>query len=140
MATYKAKTIVTRKSVASFIRSLPDPVKRADSARITEIMQEISGLEPRMWGPAIVGFGSYHFKYDSGHEGDAPLIGFSPRKAALTLYLPAEFEKREELLKTFGKHSTSKACIYVKKLDDISIPVLRKMITNALRKKKRDGC
>ena len=86
-----------------------------------------------MWGPSIIGFGSYHYKYDSGHEGDSPLVGFSPRAAALTLYLSGSFEQREELLEKFGKHKTDKGCIYVKKLDDIHIDTLQKMITNHIK-------
>lgn len=138
MTKIKAKTIETSKSVSAFLKSIPDPVKRAGCIRVAAIMQEISGFEPKMWGPAIVGFGSYHYKYESGHEGDAPLIGFSPRKAAIVLYLPSNFTGREALLKSFGKHTSSKACIYVKKLEDISIPVLRKMVTNALKTKKEN--
>jgi len=86
-----------------------------------------------MWGPSIVGFGSYHYKYDSGHEGDSPLVGFSPRASALTLYLSGNFEKREELLEKLGKHKTDKGCIYIKKLADINIETLQKMITNHIR-------
>ena len=85
-----------------------------------------------MWGSAIIGFGSYHYKYESGREGDAPLVGFSPRKNEFALYIP-NFEKKEELLKEFGKHETAKACVYIKKVEDINIEVLKKMVTHSIR-------
>jgi hypothetical protein len=136
MANAKAKTVVTTKSVTSFIKSVPDEAKQKDCFRIIEIMQQQSGFEPKMWGPAIVGFGSYHYKYESGREGDAPLCGFSPRKAAISLYLFLGAEDRKELLGKFGKHTTAKYCIYIKKLDDISIPVLKKMIKISVKRMK----
>jgi hypothetical protein len=88
-----------------------------------------------MWGPSIVGFGSYHYKYESGREGDAPLIGFSPRKAAISLYLGCEAAKKEALLEKFGKHKHGKGCIYVKKLSDISMAVLKKLVDESLKYK-----
>jgi hypothetical protein len=94
-------------------------------------MQAQTGFEPKMWGPSIIGFGSYHYKYASGHEGDAPLVGFSPRKDAISLYL-FNFNGKDELLKKFGKHKAAKACIYVKKLADIDSKVLKTMITNSV--------
>jgi hypothetical protein len=107
-------------------------VKRNDSFKLIEVFKSITGHEPKMWGPSIIGFGSYHYKYESGHEGDAPLAGFSPRKDSLVLYIAPEFEKREELLLQLGKHKSSKACVYVKKLDDIDIPILKKIIKNSM--------
>ncbi|MNG19807.1 hypothetical protein D3C84_1040090 [compost metagenome] len=92
-------------------------------------MQEETGFEPKMWGPSIIGFGSYHYKYASGHEGDAPLAGFSPRKAAISLYVYLSEENREELLSKFGKHRTAKSCIYVKKLSDIDVEILKEMVS-----------
>ena len=86
-----------------------------------------------MWGPSIVGFGSYHYKYESGHEGDAPLVAFSPRAAAISLYLSGNFDKREELLQKFGKHKAEKGCIYIKKLSDVNIEVLKEMISNHIK-------
>jgi hypothetical protein len=86
-----------------------------------------------MWGSGIVGFGSYHYKYDSGREGDSLLVGFSPRASAITLYLSGHFEKREELLQKLGKHKTDKGCIYIKTLDDINIEILQKMIANHIK-------
>ena len=132
MAKYKAKTTETANSVSGFIKKVPDQQRQKDALAITEIMKEQSGFEPKMWGPAIVGFGSYHYKYESGHEGDAPLVGFSPRKAEFVFYFP-NFEKREELLKKFGKHKTGKACVYIKKLEDVDIEILKKMITNSIK-------
>lgn len=124
----KNKTAETEVSVDDFIASVPDEKKRADSKRITEIMTEVTGFQPKMWGPSIVGFGSYHYRYESGHEGDAPLVGFSPRKDAISLYLASDFEKKESLLEKLGKHKAAKACIYIKKLDDVDLFVFKEMI------------
>ena len=129
----KNKTTETNISVTDFINAVKDETKRKDSFNLVALIKKQTGLEPKMWGPSIVGFGSYHYKYESGHEGDNPLIGFSPRAAAITLYLSGHFEKREELLEKLGKHKTDKACIYVKKLEDINIETLQKMITNHIK-------
>ena len=129
----KNKTTETDKSVSAFIKKLPDQQRQKDANGIIEIMKEQSGFEPKMWGPAIIGFGSYHYKYESGREGDAPLAGFSPRKTEFAIYLTSVFENRDELLKKFGKHKTAKACIYIKKLEDIDTRVLKKMIANSIR-------
>ncbi|MEO7922691.1 MAG: DUF1801 domain-containing protein [Chitinophagaceae bacterium] len=136
MANAKAKTTENSKSVTAFIKKISEPQRQKDAFAIIAIMKKVSGFEPKMWGPAIVGFGSYHYKYESGREGDAPLIGFSPRKAAFSLYLSSRFAKREELLNQFGKHKTSKACIYFKKIADIDIAVLKKMIAGSLKYSK----
>lgn len=125
----KNKTTETTGSVTGFLNKVVDETKRKDAFRIVEIMQAQTGFEPKMWGPAIVGFGTYHYKYESGHEGDAPLVGFSPRKDAFALYLSADFGKREELLLQLGKHKTGKGCVYIKKLDDVDVNVLKRMIT-----------
>ncbi|WP_149242134.1 DUF1801 domain-containing protein [Dyadobacter sp. 32] len=124
----KNKTAETEVIVDDFIASVPDEKKRADSKRITEIMTEVTGFQPKMWGPSIVGFGSYHYRYESGHEGDAPLVGFSPRKDTISLYLASDFEKKESLLEKLGKHKAAKACIYIKKLDDVDLSVFKEMI------------
>lgn len=122
------KTTYTGVDVKDFINSyVENEQKRADSFRLIELMQEWSGFEPKMWGPTIVGFGSYHYKYASGHEGDAPMLGFSPRKAEFSLYVYSPTEENEKLLENFGKFKMGKACIYVKKLADIDINVLEKM-------------
>ena len=130
------QTVENANSVADFIKTVPDETKQADSFAIVEIMKRLSGFEAKMWGPAIIGFGRYHYRYDSGREGEMPLVAFSPRKASITLYLSSEFPQREELLQVFGKHKTSKACIYFKKLKDINIDVLEKMIANSLNHPK----
>lgn len=126
----KNKTTVNSLSVNDFINAIKDETKRNDSLVLIDLIKKQTGLEPKMWEPSIVGFGSYHYKYDSGHEGDSPLVGFSPRASALTLYLSGHFEKREELLEKLGKHKTEKGCIYVKKLGDINIEILQQMILN----------
>jgi hypothetical protein len=128
----KNKTSQTANSVAAFIDKVEDEGKRDDSYKLIEIFKSITGHDPKMWGPSIIGFGSYHYKYESGHEGDAPLAGFSPRKDTLTIYIATEFEKREELLLKLGKHKSSKGCVYVKKLDDIDISVLKKVVKNSM--------
>ena len=126
------KTTETNSSVIEFVNKVENEVKRNDSFKLIEIFKSISGFEPKMWGPTIIGFGSYHYKYESGHEGDAPLAGFSPRKDSLVLYFATEFENRDVLLSRLGKHKSSKACVYVKKLGDIDIKVLEKMIVNSM--------
>ena len=129
----KIKTTETLKSVDKFINAVADETKRNDSFRIIELIKNQIGFEPKMWGPSIVGFGSYHYKYDSGHEGDMPLAAFSPRSTAIVFYFCGYFEKRNELLKRFGKHKTSKVCVYVKKLDDINIDILKKMVSASVK-------
>ncbi len=124
----KNKTTETAVSVTDFINTYVDnDQKKADSFKLIELLQEWSGFEPKMWGPTIIGFGSYHYKYASGHEGDAPLIGFSPRKAEFSLYVYAPNEQHEHLLEDLGKFKMGKACIYVKKLADINIEALEKI-------------
>lgn len=124
----KNKTTETESSVIDFINAVENETKRKDAFQLLSIIQELTGFEPKMWGPSIIGFGSYHYKYDSGHEGDAPLAGFSPRKTAMTVYFYLPEENREELLSKLGKHTSSKACIYIKKLTDIEIEILKKII------------
>ena len=126
----KNKTTETETSVIDFINTfVEDEAKRKDAFELVKIMQDVTGFEPKMWGPSIIGFGSYHYKYASGHEGDAPLAGFSPRKAAISLYVYLPEENREELLSKFGKHRAAKGCIYVKKLNDIDVEILKEMVS-----------
>jgi hypothetical protein len=132
MATTKAKTTETNKSVSSFVKSIADKTRQADCLSIIKVFQEASAFEPKMWGSAIIGFGSYHYKYDSGHEGDAPLVGFSPRKSEFALYI-ANFEGKEELLKKFGKHKTAKSCVYIKNLAEVDPAVLKKLVIGAVK-------
>ena len=135
MAQAKAKTTETKASVTAFIKKT-DKAKQEDSIELLKIFEKASGFEPRMWGPSIIGFGSYHFKYESGREGDAPFCGFSPRKQEFSLYLSSGFAEREELLKKFGKHKSAKAFIYIKKLEDIDVAVLKKMISLSVKHTK----
>jgi hypothetical protein len=124
----KNKTTETTINVADFIKSYVDnEQKKADSFRLVELMREWSGFEATMWGPTIIGFGSYHYKYASGHEGDAPLIGFSPRKAEFSLYVYSPTEENKPLLDDLGKFKMGKACIYAKKLSDLNMEALEKI-------------
>lgn len=119
------KTKVTEIQVSDFINSfVDDKQKREDSLQLIELMKKWSGFEPKMWGPTIIGFGSYHYKYASGHEGDCLLIGFSPRKKAFSLYVYAPRQNNTELLNQLGKFKMGKACIYINKLLDIDLDVL----------------
>ncbi|MCX2494844.1 DUF1801 domain-containing protein [Pedobacter sp. PF22-3] len=128
------KTTENGLSVHDFLNTVPDENKRSDCFNLLGIIGEITGFTAKMWGTAIVGFGSYHYKYESGRTGNAPLVGFSPRKDAIVLYLSSDFNNREELLAKFGKHKTGKACVYIKKLSDIDVEVLKEMITNSVAK------
>ncbi len=130
------KTVETTISVDDFLASITDEAKRTDSRHLAGIFEAQTGMPPRMWGPSIVGFGSYHYVYESGREGDAPIVAFSPRKDALTLYLPTGFPEREPLLTQLGKHKTGKGCVYIKKLSDIQHDVLEALILHAFRYKQ----
>jgi len=124
----KNKTTETEVSVTDFINSyVENDLKKSDSFQLVELMSEWSGFEPKMWGPTIIGFGSYKYKYPSGHQGSAPLIGFSPRKAEFSLYVYSPTEENERLLDSLGKFKMGKACIYIKKLSDIDISVLKQI-------------
>jgi hypothetical protein len=129
------KTKPTKVSVASYIAALPDEAKRADAKALVKMMQGATGEKPAMWGPSIIGFGSVHYVYESGREGDMPLVGFSPRKPALVLYGVARTS--EAMLGKLGKHSTGKGCLYIKKLADVDLKVLEKMIAFAVKAKSK---
>ncbi|MFY0760785.1 DUF1801 domain-containing protein [Metabacillus dongyingensis] len=129
---YELKTKQTDNSVIEFIEAVDSPKKREDAYQLLDIFTETAGFEAKMWGPSIIGFGSYHYKYASGHEGDAPLVGFSPRKAKISLYFAPGESKREELLKEFGKHTNGKACVYINKVADIDVEVLKKLIQESI--------
>lgn len=133
----KNKTTETEKSVTGFIDAVKDETKRDDSYQLMAMMKKLMKTEPKLWGPSIVGFGSYHYKYDSGHEGDSPLLAFSPRANALTVYLSGNFEKREELLTKLGKYKSEKGCIYIKKLADVDLAVLEKMMVAHVKHMKK---
>lgn len=125
---YEAKMKENDSSVTEFIESVDNERRKAEAYQLVELFEEATGFKAKMWGSSIIGFGRYHYKYASGHEGDAPLAGFSPRKAKISLYLSYESEEREKLLEQFGKHTKSKACIYVNKLADIDLDVLKQLI------------
>lgn len=130
----KTKTTYTGKDVIDFVNSYVDKEqKKTDSFLLIDLLQEWSGFEPKMWGPTIIGFGNYHYKYESGHEGDAPILGFSPRKAAFSLYVYSETERSRKLLAELGKFKMGKACIYVKKLEDINIPALHQLCIESIK-------
>ena len=130
------KTKPTEVSVAAFIEAIIDEGKRADAKVLAKLMQKASGEKPKMWGPSIVGFGTYHYKYDSGREGDMPVIGFSPRTAASVLYGLIGFSGAEALLAKLGKHTTGKGCLYIKKLSDVDQNVLESLLAKALAAKQ----
>ena len=132
------KTIETGESVAAFIKSIKDAKRRKDFSAIVDLFSKQTQLEPKMWGPAIVGFGSYHYKYESGREGDAPLTALASRANSITLYLGTKFDKSEELFAKFGKHKISGGCIHFKKLEDIDTAVLAKMIKNSVAHMKKN--
>jgi hypothetical protein len=132
----KNKTTATASDVRKFIDKLDGEQKRDDSHAIIDIMKDASGFDPVMWGPSIVGFGTHHYKYASGHEGDMPLAGFSPRKSAMVLYVTLG-DKREDFLKKFGKYKPSKGCVYFKKLEDVDVNVLKKMVAFSVKNVKK---
>jgi len=127
------KTKPTNQSVKEFLNEIPEPERRADCFAVAKMMEEITGEKPKMWGPSIVGFGSYRYKYVSGREGDWPMMGFSPRKKDLTLYIMMGFEKHADLMEKLGKHSHSKSCLYIKRLSDVHIPTLKKLMKVGLK-------
>jgi hypothetical protein len=130
----KNKTTETEVNVIDFIDSYVDnDQKKTDSFKLIELMSEWSGFEPKMWGPTIIGFGSYHYKYASGHEGDAPLLGFSPRKAQFSIYVYSKTDESDKLLQDLGKYKMGKACIYAKKISDINITVLEKLSMETIK-------
>jgi len=128
------KTKLNNKSVLKFINRVPDEKKRKDSLAILDMMKKITKEEPKMWGDSIIGFGTYHYKYASGREGDWFLTGFSPRKQNFSLYIMSGFKEYGELLRKLGKHKTSKACLYIKSLDDIDTKTLKELITKSVKK------
>ncbi len=122
------KTKPTQVSVESFLAKV-DPAKRGDCEQLIALMRRVTGAEPRMWGPSIVGFGSYHYKYESGHEGDSCLCGFSPRKAAFSIYVMGASQALSGELARLGKHKMGKGCLYVKRLADVDLAVLERIVT-----------
>lgn len=129
---YEAKTKPTVVSVADFIAAVENPKRRADAETLCALFEEISGERSKMWGPSIIGFGRYHYKYASGHEGDAPRLGFSPRKAQTVVYVMSGFEGQEAMIARIGKVKTSVSCMYVNRLDQIDLGVLRELAVASL--------
>ncbi|WP_456274547.1 DUF1801 domain-containing protein [Bacillus sp. AK031] len=130
---YELKTKENDRSVIEFIEAVDNPKKQEDAYRLLDIFTETTGYEAKMWGPSIIGFGSYHYKYKTGHEGDAPLVGFSPRKAKISLYFATGDPDREKLLEQFGKHTSGKACVYINKVADIEVEVLKELIKQSIQ-------
>ena len=128
------KTKPTAKSVPEFLEQIEDPKRRADSLSIAALMEKLSGSKPKMWGDAIVGYGDYHYKYASGREGDWFLVGFSPRKQNLTLYIMGYLEFYTDILENLGKFKHGKGCLYIKRLEDIDTDVLENLITTSIKR------
>ncbi len=133
MAKYELKTKATPIGVGDFIDAVTDAQQREDAHKIAAMMQRLSGHPPKMWGPSIIGFGSYHYRYDSGHEGDMARITFSPRKANIVLYLADSFDGNAELMAKLGKHKTGTSCLYIKRLSDIDEKVLEQLCVESLK-------
>lgn len=133
------KTKLNDASVEDFLNTVDDKQIRADCFEITKIMKQVTKAEPKMWGTSIVGFGTYHYKGKSGREGDWMLVGFSPRKQNLTLYIMAGFDRYDELLKKLGKFTTGKSCLYIKKLADVDKKVLKELVAESVKVMKQSG-
>lgn len=129
---YKLKTKETDQDIVEFIETLDSNNKKADAYKLVDIYAEISGLPPKMWGSNIIGFGTYHYKYASGHEGDAPIVGFSPKKARISLYLTTDEDTRAFFLDQIGKHKAGVGCVYINKLADINEEILREFIKKSI--------
>ena len=131
------KTKVNDASVDKFLNNVKDKSVRDDCYKILEIMKKAPRAEPKMWGTSIIGFGSYHYKYASGREGDWMLTGFSPRKQNLTLYIMPGFDEYDDLLEKLGKHTTGKSCLYIKRLEDVDMKVLKDLVAKSVKKMKQ---
>jgi len=131
------KTKETDASVQAYLDAIDDELRRQDCKELVKIMSRVTGEKPKMWGTSIVGFGSYHYKYESGHEGDSCLVGFSSRKGDISLYISNAFKSRESLLAEFGKHKTGKACVYIKRLSDVKVPILEMLVLETVKERQR---
>ena len=131
------KTKPTKLSVAAFLKTVTDAQKREDAGAVIEIMRAATKADPVMWGTSIIGFGSYRYKYATGREGDWPIVGLSPRKQNLTIYIMQGFAERDGLMAKLGKHSTGSSCLYIKRLSDIDLPTLKKLITLSVASMKK---
>jgi hypothetical protein len=134
MAKYELKTKKNKESVSAFLNAVSDPEKKRGAKKILALMKEVTAEKPVMWGDSMVGFGLYHYKYKSGQEGDWFIVGFSPRKQNLTIYLMPGYQDFGPLLKKLGPHKLGKGCLYIKHLDDIHLPTLKKMVRDAYKK------
>jgi hypothetical protein len=135
-----AKALKTQKNKASvkeFLDKVPDERRKKDARAVSALMEDVTGEKPSMWGGSMVGFGSYHYKYDSGQEGDWPLVAFSPRKDSLTLYIMPGFAEYSELLEKLGKHKTGRSCLYIKSLDDVHVPTLKTLVRQSVKHMKQ---
>jgi len=132
------KTTRNDGDVLAYLNAVPQKTRRADSLAMLALMQEVTGEPAAMWGTSIVGFGSYHYKYDSGREGDFMLTGFAPRKQALTLYIMGGFEQHEQRLAELGKHRLGRACLYINKLADVNVDILREIIADSVARTRRN--
>jgi hypothetical protein len=130
------KTRPTEVSVAAFVDALTEPARRLDAKALIKLMKNAAGEKPKMWGPSIIGFGTHHYKYESGREGDTPLVGFSPRKPATVLYGVVGFNDAAKLLAKLGKHTTGKGCLYIKSLSDVDQKVLQELIVRSVAAKR----
>lgn len=131
MSKSQNKTIENDLDPRAFLQRIEDEGKRADAIAVLDLMGEITKEEPKMWGTSIVGFGRYHYKYDSGREGDFMKVGFSPRKQNLTLYIMPGFGRYEELMSSLGKYKTGKSCLYIKRLEDVDVEVLKELVASS---------
>ena len=129
---YIPKTKETEANVIEFIENVENLKKREDAYKLLDIFTETTGFPAKMWGPSIIGFGSYHYKYESGHEGDAAIVGFSPRKAKISLYFTTDEAIRGELLKDLGKHTSGKSCVYISKVADVDVEIMKALINETV--------
>lgn len=133
----EANTKATGASVKAYLDAIEDEVRRKDCKALSALMKRVTGCAPKMWGPSIVGFGSYHYEYASGHSGDSCLVGFSPRKGDISVYLMCSFEGAEELLARLGKHSGSRSCLRFRRLADVHLPVLEQLVARSAVETRR---
>jgi hypothetical protein len=133
------KTKPTKVKVEDFLNAVEHPTRKKDGFELLQIMGEITKEKPRMWGSSIVGFGTYHYKYESGREGNIPIVGFSPRKQSLSVYIMPGFVEYEEILGRLGKHRIGKTCLYINKLADVDIPVLKELIVKSVEHMETKG-
>lgn len=131
------KTKKTTASVPAFLKSVENPKRREDAKTLKALMDKVTGWKAKMWGPSIVGYGQYHYKYDSGREGDMVVTGFSPRKQALTVYIMPGFSNYDDLMSKLGKHKTGRSCLYINKLEDVDINVLETLIRKSIAYMKK---